>query len=268
MIGGGSRQPGPTGPCVRPGVPEHMDDASTRSSMLRGERTDRRDASWLYYHQPVQNYLRGLGCPAQDIDDLCHEILIKLQTSIVLNYDSSRPFRPYFKAAIRNLYFSHLRAHPRADAKPVEDLAAARADDADDPPESFPYSLAEYARQVYDLFAGEAAPHLATGIAMLHAWVIDGVKQGELAAAANLTDRQVRNLLCQAADALAQWMQDKLHREDLDELAGLARRKGIILDLGSGGYRDLFSHMSRRKRTRALMILAIIYRQTMPPPAQ
>ena len=56
-------------------------------------------------------------------------------------------------------------------------------------------------------------------------------------------------------------MQLRINQEDLDELAGLAKTKGLSFELDVGGIRGLFSHMSKRKRVRTLLILAIIYRQ-------
>ncbi len=242
-----------------PAIPMNLDDASTRSSILRDREGRRPLSTWLYYQMPVQNYLRGLGCREQDIEDLCHEILIKLQTYIVLNYDPARPFRPYFKAAIRNFYFNHLRANAGVTLQPepdAEDLAPTPVE-----ADSVASGLVDYARHVYDLFAADAGQKLAVGIRMLHAWIIDGAKQEELATAYELTDRQVRNHLAGAADALAEWMQLRINQEDLDELAGLAKTKGLSFELDVGGIRGLFSHMSKRKRVRTLLILAIIYRQ-------
>jgi len=233
--------------------PEHMDEASTFSSLLRG------GEGWLYYRQPVQNYLRGLGCQDQDVEDLCHEILIKLQTYIVLNYDPTRSFRPYFKAAIRNFYFNHLRTIG-VGTRETPDLAQ------DAPPEDpLTDGLADYARQVYEIFARDADPQIAKGIDMLHAWIIDDVRQDELARQAKLTPRQVRNHIGQAADALALWMGDRVNADDIADLAAQARRQGLAFDLGPTGLRGLFSHASREKRVRTLLILALIYRDQLLP---
>ncbi len=231
-----------------------MDDASTHSSMLRGERRDA-SSTWLYYQKPVQNYLRGLGCRDQDIDDITHDVLIRLETHILLNYDPSRPFRPYFKTAVRNFYFSHLRARsPSADAALAVDARSERKDDSSDLA-----GLVEYAEQAYDHFALEAPAELATGIKMLQSWVLEGHKQEQLAAQWKLTDRQVRTHLANAADALAEWMSKRINPSDLEELVQAASGTGG--DASAENLRTLFTHLSKQKRMRTLWLLALIYRQ-------
>src|SRR5579862_9125353 len=130
--------------------PQVMDDASTHSSMLGAPGAVDASSSWVYYQQPVRNYLRGLGCCEQDLDDLTHDALIKLQTSIILNYDPQRPFRPYLKAVIRNIFFDRLRA--LAPGRPVCRFAPR----ADEESRVLADGLLEYARQIYEHFAIDA----------------------------------------------------------------------------------------------------------------
>lgn len=250
-------------------LPQNMNDASTHSSMLR-DRQRRSGDAWLYYQRPVENYLRGLGCDEQDIEDLTHEILIRLQTYVLLHYNPANPFRPYLKATIRNFYFSHLRSRPHAAAL-VEDPAAKSnhgstelrppkpADDAD--PADV---LIEYARQVYDQFAAEAGVKSRPGIQMLHAWMIGGGTQEQLATAWKLSDRQVRAHMSRAADDLTAWMQDRLNPDDLSELVALARRKGVNIELNVGTIRGLFNHLSKQKRLQVLLVLSLIHRRAQP----
>jgi|GEM_PF-3623616 RNA polymerase sigma factor (sigma-70 family) len=240
-------------PLLRP-LPQVMDEASTHSSMLHTRSNSELGSRWIYYQQPVRNYLKGLGCSEQDLDDLTHDTLIKLQTYIILNYDSQRPFRPYFKAAIRNFYFDRLRAGSTTQ-RPVVDSRG-----ADEDSQILVDGLLQYARQVYEHFAIEALPQLSHGVAMLHAWLMDDLTQEELARRWQLSDRQVRTLIARAADALTAWMQTKINQDDLASLAQLASRQGISLDLEVAGIRSLFSHLSKRKRIRVLMVLALIYR--------
>jgi RNA polymerase sigma factor (sigma-70 family) len=247
------------------GVPLRMDDAATNKGILLPRRPEAGSrAKWLYYEHPVRNYLKGLGCPEQDIDDLTHEVLIRLNGCIVDKYDPSRPFRPYFKAAIRNCYFKHLRARSRA-ANAAEEEA-----EAPNEPESgslLLQALPEYARQVYECFTESVDPQLAPGVRMLHSWIILGAKQEQLAQAWRMTARQVRTHIARAADALADWMQLKINPEDLEDLEILAHTQGVRCELGLANVRGLFSHLSKRKRLRVLLILAIIYRKmTSAPP--
>lgn len=249
--------------------PDHMNDASTHSSMLRPNGS-RAEHGWLYYQKPVRNYLRGLGCGDQDVDDLTHEILIKLQTYIVLNYNPSRPFRPYFKTAIRHFYFSHLRGRGGQGGRQVAMTpgiaGAACASEAEEEESQagedvLAAGLLDYARQMYDHFAAEASAAHEVGIQMLQAWMLGGLKQEQLATRWKLTDRQVRTHIGRAADELARWMQERLHADDLAALAALAKDKGVTLDLELADIRGLFSHLSRQKRLRALLILSLIYKR-------
>jgi DNA-directed RNA polymerase specialized sigma24 family protein len=239
--------------------PDYMHQATTYSSVLRLNNITWPWSGWMYYHKPVLNYLRGLGCRRQDVEDLAHEILIKLQTEIALKYDSARPFRPYFKAAIRNFYLNHLRAQRGMLTLPALD-ADGPAAPADDSVEGG--GLLDYARYLYDLFAAEADERAAVGIGMLRSWLIDGARQDELAHRRGITDRQVRKHLTTAADSFTAWMDARVNPADLDELATLAKSHGTRFDVGPRGIRGLFTHLSQRKRMRALMILAMIYRQT------
>jgi RNA polymerase sigma factor (sigma-70 family) len=245
------------------GIPQVMDDASTHSSILRTRTGACSTSKWIYYQQPVRNYLKGLGCTDQDLDDLTHDTLIKLQTHIILNYEPSRPFRPYFKAAIRNFYFDRLRVKASLRQPPTERPGAAAAED----PDILAAGLMEYARQVYEHFAIDARPEVVDGVHMLHGWLIDDLTQEELAKRCGLSDRQVRTQIGRAADALTTWMQAKVNEEDLATLADLARRQGISLDLEVAGIRGLFSHLSKRKRIRVLLVLALIYRDSLQPGA-
>jgi DNA-directed RNA polymerase specialized sigma24 family protein len=243
-----------------------MSEASTHSSMLRDRR--RSGDAWLYYRRPVEQYLRGLGCAEQDIEDLTHEILIRLQTVVLLNYDPKQSFRPYLKATIRNCYFSHLRSGARATA--LVDEPAARATDESSPPptrdEAEPGEiLLDYARQVYDQFAADAGR--SPGIRMLHAWMLSGDKQERLAAAWKLSDRQVRAHMARAADDLSAWMRARLNPDDLAELVALARRKGVHIDLKPGTIRGLFNHLSKQKRLQALLVLSLIHQRSSALPA-
>ncbi len=91
--------------------------------------------------------------------------------------------------------------------------------------------------------------------------MLGGLKQEQLATRWKLTDRQVRTHIGRAADELARWMQERLHADDLAALATLAKDKGVVLDLEMADIRGLFSHLSRQKRLRALLILSLIYKR-------
>jgi RNA polymerase sigma factor (sigma-70 family) len=236
----------------KPEVPRDMQEASTHSSLMRPHAEA---ARWLYYQTPVRNYLVGLKCPEQDLDDLTHEVLIKLQTHIVTRYDASRPFRPYFKAAIRNLYFNHLRNRTKA-ADAAREADERRSHPHDD---SLMDALRDYAKQVYEMFSADAPEKLKPSVQMLHAWFIDGLKQEEVAKRWGMTGRQVRTHLDRAADHLANWMQRRINAEDLQALADAA--ESAADELPPCSLRDLFSHVSQRKRKRVLLILSTIYRK-------
>jgi DNA-directed RNA polymerase specialized sigma24 family protein len=238
--------------------PQVMDDASTHGPMLSSQSPVDASSRWIYYQQPVRNYLKGLGCSPQDLDDLTHDSLIKLQTSIILNYDPQRPFRPYFKAVIRHVLFDRLRSLAPGRA------AVGTAPRADEESHVLVDGLLEYARQIYEHFALDAPPTVAAGVGMLHAWLIQDLGQDELAGRWSLSARQIRTQIGRAADALSAWMQDRIHPRDLVSLATIANRQGIDLDLGMADIRGLFTHISKRKRIRALMILALIYRKSGP----
>lgn len=235
--------------------PERMDHAITHGSTLGHDREAWARSRWLYYEQPIRNYLKGLGCPSADLDDLVHDLLIRLQTYIILRYDPSRPFRPYLKKAIRSFYFNHLKERRRP-----QGLQRSAAVEGPEPMELLNAGLVEYARKVYDCFAMAAEPRLRTGIGMLADAVLHGRRQEELAQAHRLSERQVRSHLMRAADALTTWMEERIHREDLDALAERANRLGVKADLHIASIRDLFSYLSREKRTRALLALALIHR--------
>jgi RNA polymerase sigma factor (sigma-70 family) len=236
-------------------LPDRMDNAVTHGSTLKLDREAWARSRWLYYQQPIRNYLKGLGCPEEDLDDLVHDLLIRLQTYIILRYDPSRPFRPYLKKAIRSFYFNHLqeRRKPSSPMRP-------EANDSPDPMDLLNAGLVEYARKVYECFAVAAEPRLLTSIAMLADAVIRGVRQEELAKQHGVSERQVRSHLMRAADALTMWMEERIHREDLAALADRAKRLGVKTDLHIESIRGLFSYLSREKRTRALLALALIHR--------
>jgi DNA-directed RNA polymerase specialized sigma24 family protein len=236
-------------------LPERMDSAITHGSTLKQDREAWARSRWLYYENPIRNYLRGLGCAAEDLDDLVHDLLIRLQTYIILRYDPARPFRPYLKKAIRSFYFNHLQqqrkpSSPRGPAAP----------EGPDPVELLNAGLVEYARKVYECFAVSADPRLLTSIGMLADAIIRGARQEDLARAHGISERQVRSHLMRAADALTAWMEQRIHREDLEELAARAQRLGVKADLQIESIRGLFSYLSREKRTRALLALALIHR--------
>jgi len=233
-----------------------MDEADTRSSMLLEARAERADEKWLYYREPVQRYLRGLGCAEQDLEDLTHDILVRLHTYIVAGYDRSRAFRPYFKTAIRNLYFDHLRTHPKPETL---DSSAAVAEERLEDRDLAP--LVAYARIVYGQFAGEVTGQDAKDCTLLHAWLVEGVTQDEMARRRGQTGRHMRKCLGRAADRLAEWMHARMNDGDLADLATLARRHGADLDLRGNALRDLFRHLSQAKRMRVLVVLAYLHRQ-------
>jgi DNA-directed RNA polymerase specialized sigma24 family protein len=236
-------------------LPERMDNAVTHGSTLKQDPAAWARSRWLYYQNPIRNYLKGLGCPPEDLDDLLHDLLIRLQTYIILHYDPARPFRPYLKKAIRSFYFNHLQERRRPHLPP-----RAVVPEGPDPVELLNAGLVEYARKVYECFAVAAEPALQPGIAMLAEAVIRGARQEELAQAHGISGRQVRSHLMRAADALTAWMEERIHREDLIALAERARRMGVKADLQIGSIRSLFSYLSREKRTRALLALALIHR--------
>ena len=236
-------------------LPERMDSAVTHGSTINHDREAWVRSRWLYYEQPIRNYLKGLGCAEEDLDDLVHDLLIRLQTYIVLRYDPSRPFRPYLKKAIRSFYFNHLQERRRPGGGAVPEV-----EDRSDPVDLLNAGLVEYARKVYECFAVDADPRLRPGIGMLADAVIRGMRQEDLALAHGISERQVRSHLMRAADALTAWMEARVHREDLDALAVRARRLGVKADLQIDSIRGLFSYLSREKRTRALLALALIHR--------
>lgn len=233
--------------------PTCMADATTRSSLMEPHQDE---ARWLYYRGPVQDCLRRMGCPAQDLEDLTHDLLIRLQTNILLGYDRSRPFRPYLRQAVRNWYLGRLRRRKDVERPvPLPDLddepAAGEQEDG----------LVDYARQGYHIFALEADESMKMGIAMLEAWIIDDVDQATLARHWKLTDRQVRTWLARTADRLATWMHGHLHPQDLATLVERAGRHGRPVKPDPRSLRQLFSHLSQQKRANALLILSHIMRR-------
>ena len=80
----------------------------------------------------------GWGARADWLDDLAQEALIQLAEAVVPAYDASRgPFRPYLKAALRNLLRDRYRSK-RPDVPLPEGLAAPEpaGEDSEDPAES------------------------------------------------------------------------------------------------------------------------------------
>jgi DNA-directed RNA polymerase specialized sigma24 family protein len=237
-------------------LPERMENAITNGSTIRQDRTAWAKSRWLYYENPIRNYLKGLGCPAEELDDLVHDLLIRLQTYIILHYDPARPFRPYLKKAIRSFYFNYLKANKQG--PPVAKVPVAHVED---PTELLNAGLVEYARKVYECFAATAEPRLQVSIKMLAEAVIYGARQEQLAANYGISERQIRSHMMRAADALATWMDARIHREDLEALAERAQRLGVKVNLHISTIRGLFSYLSREKRTRALLALTLIYQQ-------
>jgi hypothetical protein len=92
------------------------------------------------------------------------------------------------------------------------------------------------ANRAYGRFASDLDGPLTASVAMLRSWLIDGRKQDALAESWQLTDRQVRNHLARAADALAPWL-------------------ACRLDAPAPTIRALFSHLSSDKRRVALHLL-------------
>jgi DNA-directed RNA polymerase specialized sigma24 family protein len=236
--------------------PTYMKDATTRWSVLIQQ------SRWEYYLQPIANYLRLLGCPAQDVEDITHEALIKLKR-IMLLYDRSKgPFRPYLKRSIDNLYVSHRR---RRSPEAVECLPepAGRAQDGPDAGETLEdLALVDYLRKIYRCFATDARTELQSGVQMLHERLIDGRSLEEIATAWNLSSRRIRDYINAAADELTTWVQSKVTQEDLDELECLASRHRLAVALDLDDLRTLFTHLSRQKIEKIRLLLAVIYRKT------
>jgi DNA-directed RNA polymerase specialized sigma24 family protein len=234
-----------------------MKDATTRWSVLVEQ------SRWEYYLQPITNYLRVLGCPAQDVDDLTHDILIKLKR-IMLLYDRSKgPFRPYLKRSIDNLYISHRRRR-KPDA--VENLPEP-SDRLQEGPDAGAalgdMALVDYLRKIYRCFASDAKPHLQSGVQMLHERLIEERGLEDIAAAWGLSSRRIREYINGAADELTTWVQSKVTQEDLDELESLAQRHALDVTLDLDDLRTLFTHLSRQKIEKIrLLLLAVIYRKT------
>lgn len=236
--------------------PTYMKDATTRWSVLLEQNR------WEYYFQPIANYLRVLKCPEQDVDDLTHEVLLKLKR-IMLLYDRSKgPFRPYLKRSIDNLYVSHRRRRS-PDTMEVLPEPVGRVQEGPDAESALgDMALVDYLRKIYRCFAADSQPHLQNGVQMLHERLIDERSLEEIAAGWNLSSRRVRDYINAAADELTAWVQSKVTQEDLAELEHLARRHGLPVALNLDDLRSLFTHLSQQKIEKIRLLLGVIYRKT------
>ena len=241
--------------------PTYMKDATTRWSVLLEQNR------WEYYFQPIANYLRVLKCPEQDVDDLTHEVLLKLKR-IMLLYDRSKgPFRPYLKRSIDNLYVSHHRRRS-PDTMEVLPEPVGRVQEGPDAESTLgDMALVDYLRKIYRCFAADSQPHLQNGVQMLHERLIDERSLEQIATGWNLSSRRVRDYINAAADALTAWVQSKVTQEDLEELEDLARRHGLPVALNLDDLRSLFTHLSQQKIEKIRLLLGVIYRKTWGRPS-
>ena len=252
----GTAIPSKRDPLTAIAPPTYMKDATTRWSVLLEQNR------WEYYFQPIANYLRVLKCPEQDVDDLTHEVLLKLKR-IMLLYDRSKgPFRPYLKRSIDNLYVSH---HRRRSPDTMEILPepVGRVQEGPDAESTLgDMALVDYLRKIYRCFAADSQAHLQNGVQMLHERLIDERSLEEIATGWNLSSRRVRDYINAAADELTAWVQSKVTQEDLAELENLARRHGVAMELDLDDLRSLFTHLSQQKIEKIRLLLGVIYRKT------
>jgi hypothetical protein len=234
-----------------------MDDASTRSSLVNPALRDLAKARTVYYAKPVANYLASLGCREPDLSDLSRTILEELATTLLSQYDPRTPFRPFFTAFIVRVYTEH-----RAKRRKRQPASAPPGAPTQQLPEVLLDGMRGYARQIHDQFRREAPQELQAACEMLHAWIIDGERQDRLAHRWQVADRTVRTRLGEASDALAQWIDRRLHPDDRDELVALAIKHGMAMRREEvENIRDWLSHASRDKRKRALLLLWYIHQQ-------
>jgi DNA-directed RNA polymerase specialized sigma24 family protein len=243
-------------------LPKFMGEASTRSWLLTNPKTGRNEFAWLYYEKPVRSYLKRLGCPKQDLDDLTNDILIKLYNYILIHYDPAKRFRPYFKTAIKHAYFSFLKRKNKGESEVNEDTERYYADDADDADGEdgiFEDGLKDYARHIYDFYSQDIPEKLKIDTQMLHNWIIDGIPQSQLSKQWKMTDRSIRSCINRAADHFSGWLHKRVNPSDISELTGMAKKYGCDLDKNAWDFRTLFRHASKRKRLNALLILSFVY---------
>jgi DNA-directed RNA polymerase specialized sigma24 family protein len=244
-------------------LPKFMGEASTRSWLLSKPKTGCNELAWLYYEKPVRSYLKRLGCPKQDLDDLTNDILIKLYCYILIHYDPAKRFRPYFKTAIKHAYFSFLKRNSKGDSevREVTERYGANASDEDEDEENgiFEDGLKDYARHIYDFYSQDIPENLKIGTQMLHNWIIDGIAQNQLSKQWQMTDRNIRSCINRAADHFSKWLHRRVNPSDISELTGMAKKYGCELDKSAWDFRTLFRHASKRKRFNALLILSFVY---------
>lgn len=242
--------------------PKFMGEASTLSWMLKAPRTARRKRiASFYYEKPVRSYLVRLGCPKDDLDELTNDILLKLHTYILIHYNPSRRFRPYFKTAIKNAYFNYVKRKAKPDAELHENIEVLEQDEDEDEDDIFLEGLKDYARHIYEFYIKDIPERLKMGAQMLHNWIIDGLSQSELSRQWKLSDRSIRTCINQTADHFSDWLHQRINPQDISKLTTMAARYGCTIDQGVWNIRTLFRHASRQKRMNTLLILSFIYKK-------
>ena len=246
-----------------PGAPASFSDAITRRDVMGTTNSDHpvELSKYRYYEAPIRRFIRALGAPREDIDDLVQEALLLLHVRVLPNYDPSKgPFRPYLKQALRNLVLEHLRRLQREKLPHGEDLVRA-IEDADAAPDKIgeldDSLLTERLKAVFDRYMREAVPPDEQQDAEVLALRLSGDSQVEVAARIGKTERWVRVLQERAAERFWTWARGQFHPADWTRLvpADLA-----AVTTGS----RLVRWLSRRKRRELAAVLVSLFDAQQP----
>lgn len=202
-------------------APTSFASAETRADVLTPTRPGDPEGArkMVYYRQPVVKFLRSLGCPADELEDLTHDILIRLTQGIAPAYQGRGPFRDYFKQSIRNAWRDLHRARRRRpegrDPAILDQLSSAR--DSSRPLEGALARGCDVLRAYYRQAQGREAD----GAELLLKVVLEGARQRALAAELGLSERRVRARYKKAGRAFLSWLRQRFPATEPDELAGL-----------------------------------------------
>ncbi|MGE0432357.1 MAG: sigma-70 family RNA polymerase sigma factor [Planctomycetota bacterium] len=239
-------------------APASFNDAITRRDVLgtTGDDTPLGLSKFRYYEAPIRRFIRAVGAPREDIDDLVQEALLLLHTRVLPNYDPAHgPFRPYLKQALRNLVIEHLRRLQREKLPQGEELLRKieEADAAPDKLDAFDESvLTERLRAVFDRYMREAVPEDEQIEAEVLAARLAGESQTEVAARIGKTDRWVRVLQERAAERFWSWAREQFHPDDWKRVV-----PADLADVTTGSL--LVRWLSRRKRRELAAVLVSLF---------
>jgi hypothetical protein len=206
-------------------IPTGKSDAVTHGSIIDGSRG--RDQQWRWYYACIRSMLLEIGCPAADLDDLCHDFLLTKLDRVFRGYrPQAGRFRPYLQRCVRNAFIDQLRVRSNHWAAPL----------ADNQPEAPPLERAneeeaEVLNQFFDVlfsryFSEQTKSEL--GFFLLRDWCVSGrsLEQSIAEHRLSIGVEHARKLRSQAVQSFASFVFERMDADDFAVMAEEAEQHG------------------------------------------